>query len=217
MIDKILLKLANIPHSLHLKISPVYNRWYFRTKGIKSGEGIFVSGRVRIVGKGKITIGDNFCMTSGEHINPISSNLQASIYTETPNSIIQIGDNVGMSSTRMWIHDSLTIGNNVQIGACVLLIDTDTHQIDYRLRRNPENEVFKGMTNEEIWKQKLENTKSAPIVIEDDVWIGAHTIVLKGVTIGARSVIGAGSVVTKDIPADCIAAGNPCKVIRYLK
>ena len=99
----------------------------------------------------------------------------------------------------MWIHDKLTIGNNVKIGACVLLIDTDTHPIDYEVRRTSN-----------------EGTKSAPIVIEDDVWIGAHSIVLKGVTIGARSIIGAGSVVTKDIPSDCIAAGNPCKVIRKI-
>lgn len=62
-----------------------------------------------------------------------------------------------------------------------------------------------------------EGTKSAPVVIEDDVWVGAHCIILKGVTIGARSVIGAGSVVTKSIPADCVAAGNPCKVIKNLK
>lgn len=58
-----------------------------------------------------------------------------------------------------------------------------------------------------------DNIKSAPITIEDDVWIGAHCIILKGVTIGARSIIGAGSVVTKSIPPDCIAAGNPCKII----
>ena len=49
------------------------------------------------------------------------------------------------------------------------------------------------------------------------MWIGAQCIVLKGVTIGARSIIGAGSVVTKSIPADCIAAGNPCKVLRRLE
>ncbi len=98
-----------------------------------------------------------------------------------------------MSSTRMWISKGLTIGNNVKIGACVLLIDTDSHPIDYKVRR---------VSNEGV--------KSAPIVIEDDVWIGAHSIVLKGVTIGARSIIGAGSVVTKSIPSDCIAAGNPC-------
>ena len=58
---------------------------------------------------------------------------------------------------------------------------------------------------------------SASIVIEDDVWVGAHSIILKGVTIGARSIIGAGSVVTKSIPADCVAAGNPCKVLKSLK
>ena len=51
-------------------------------------------------------------------------------------------------------------------------------------------------------------------MIEDDVWIGAQSIILKGVTIGARSIIGAGSVVTKSIPSDCIAAGNPCKILK---
>lgn len=58
--------------------------------------------------------------------------------------------------------------------------------------------------------------QSASVTIEDDVWIGANCIILKDVTIGARSVIGAGSVVTKSIPADCIAAGNPCRVIRKI-
>lgn len=55
---------------------------------------------------------------------------------------------------------------------------------------------------------------SAPIIIEDDVMIGTRCIILKGVIIGARSIIAAGSVVTKSIPADCIAAGNPAKVIK---
>lgn len=114
-----------------------------------------------------------------------------------------------MSSTRIWIHDSLTIGNNVNIGACVLIIDTDSHQMDYRMRRRDASEHF---TKEELQA----SIKSAPITIEDDVWIGAHCIILKGVTIGARSIIGAGSVVTKSIPADCIAAGNPCRAIRKI-
>lgn len=59
--------------------------------------------------------------------------------------------------------------------------------------------------------------QSAPVTIGDDVWIGANCIILKGVTIGARSVIGAGSIVTRDIPSDCIAAGTPAKVIKSLK
>ena len=102
-----------------------------------------------------------------------------------------------MSSTRMWVHDSVAIGDNVKFGAYVLIIDTDAHPLDYLARRTSND-----------------GTKFAPIVIEDDVWVGAHSIILKGVTIGARSIIGAGSVVVRSIPADCVAAGNPCKVIK---
>lgn len=104
-----------------------------------------------------------------------------------------------MSSTRMWIHDSVNIGDNVKIGACVLITDTDAHPLDYLARRTSN-----------------EGTKSAPIIIEDDVWVGALSNILKGVTIGVRSIIGVGSVVTRSIPADCVAAGNPCEVIKSL-
>ena len=193
MIDK----LFRIPSVLCLKYSSGYYRWLFRKKGIVFGNNMSVKGRISVIGLGKIVIGDNFCMTSGEHINPISANIQASFFTDSPDAQIRIGDNVGMSSTRIWIHDGLTVGNNVKIGGGVLLIDTDCHPVDYSVRR---------ISNE--------GTCSAPIIIEDDVWIGAQSIVLKGVTIGARSIIGAGSVVTKSIPSDCIAAGNPCKVVK---
>ena len=196
MLDKTL----NISTILRIKLGPVFYRWLFRKKGIVFGKNMSIMGVISVIGSGKIVIGDNFCMTSGEHINPISANLQASFFTDSPNAQIRIGDNVGMSSPRIWIHEELTIGNNVKIGGGVLFIDTDCHPIDYLVRRNSN-----------------EGTCSAPIVIEDDVWIGAQSIILKGVTIGARSIIGAGSVVTKSVPSDCIAAGNPCKVIKTLK
>lgn len=195
MIDKLL----KFPSVLRLKYSTKYYRWLFRKKGIAFGNNMSILGRISVIGSGKIVIGDNFCMTSGEHINPISSNLQASFFTDSPEAQIRIGNNVGMSSPRIWIHKGLTIGDNVKIGGGVLLIDTDCHPVDYVVRRT---------SNEE--------TCSAPIVIKDDVWIGAQCIILKGVTIGARSIIGAGSVVTKDIPSDCIAGGNPCKVLKMM-
>ena len=59
--------------------------------------------------------------------------------------------------------------------------------------------------------------KCKPIIIEDNVWLGINSSVLKGVTIGKNSVIGAGSVVTKNIPANVIAAGNPCRVIKKIE
>lgn len=164
------------------------------------GKNVQIPGKVSwsICG-GQIKIGDNFYFSSGDGVNPIASNLQGAIFLENGASL-KIGNNVGMSSTRMWVHDSVTIGDNVKVGACVLITDTDAHPMNYEVRRTSN-----------------EGTKSAPIVIEDDVWVGAHSIILKGVTIGARSIIGAGSVVTKSIPADCVAAGNPCKVIKTLK
>ena len=163
------------------------------------GKNLQIPGKVSWLIRGaRITIGDNFYLSSGNGVNPIASNLQADVYVE-PGATLTIGNNVGMSSTRLWIHESARIGNNVKIGGCVLITDTDAHPMDYMARRSSN-----------------EGTKSAPVVIEDDVWVGAHCIILKGVTIGARSIIGAGSVVTKSIPADCVAAGNPCRVIKII-
>ena len=171
-----------------------------RTYGAVLGKNIQIPGKVHWLIRGsKVRVGDNLYFSSGDAVNPIGSNLQGAIYVENGASLA-IGNDVGMSSTRMWIHDSIKIGNHVKIGGCVLMTDTDAHPIDFMARRSSN-----------------EGTKSAPIVIEDDVWIGAHSIILKGVTIGARSIIGAGSVVTKSIPADCVAAGNPCRVIKKIK
>lgn len=197
----ILGKLLNIPALVRMRFYPMLNRALLKKKGAVLGRNVQIPGKLNLVisGNNDIGIGDNFYFSSGNGVNPIASNLQGAIYLENGASL-KIGNNVGMSSTRLWIHESARIGNNVKIGGCVLITDTDAHPMDYVARRSSN-----------------EGTKSAPVVIEDDVWIGAHCIILKGVTIGARSVIGAGSVVTKSIPADCVAAGNPCRVIKNLK
>jgi acetyltransferase-like isoleucine patch superfamily enzyme len=64
--------------------------------------------------------------------------------------------------------------------------------------------------------RRMELPQSYPVVIEDHVWIGTKAVILPGVHIGSRAVIGAGSIVTKDIPARCVAAGNPARVLRRL-
>lgn len=197
---KYIIKLLNFSTTLCIKLYPQINRMILKAHGVVFGKNIQIPGKVSWLIRGaRITIGDNFYLSSGNGVNPIASNLQADVYVE-PGATLTIGNNVGMSSTRLWIHESARIGNNVKIGGCVLITDTDAHPMDYVARRSSN-----------------EGTKSAPVVIEDDVWVGAHCIILKGVTIGARSIIGAGSVVTKSIPADCVAAGNPCKVIKLLK
>ena len=91
---------------------------------------------------------------------------------------------------------AITIGDRVQIGPAVQLLAAD-HPLDVATRAS-----------------KLENGR--PIAIEDDAWIGGGAIVVPGVTIGRGSVVGAGSVVTRNVPAGVVAAGNPCRVIRDL-
>ena len=194
---------------LRIKFYRIFNRWFFRQRGIVYGNNMIAYNKVYLTGnrKGKITIGNYFYLTSGDAINPICRNIRACIHLGSPKASITIGNHVGMSSPCIWIQTKLTIGNYVNIGGNCLILDTDTHQIDYLARR--------GQKAANLDDPKT-TVQTAPVTIEDDVWIGANCIILKGVTIGARSVIGAGSVVTKSIPADCIAAGNPCRVIKAL-
>ncbi len=95
---------------------------------------------------------------------------------------------------------SVIIGDRVIVGANTTIVDTDFHPLQPSNRQVEPNAGF-----------------SAPVVIDDDIFIGMNCLVLKGVHIGKGSVIGAGSVVTGDIPSGVIAAGNPARVIRRLE
>lgn len=148
----------------------------------------------------QLTIGDNLHYSSGWNINALCANRCGSIYA-TENAKIQNGNNCGMSSSILWSHKSIIIGNNVKLGGNSIIIDTDSHNLNRLKRRNGYSDTVEAQS----------------VCIEDDVLIGMNSVILKGVTIGARSIIGANSVVTKNIPPDCIAAGNPARVIKYLK
>ena len=125
----------------------------------------------------------------------------------TPEARIEIGNNVGMSSTCIWAKQLVRIGNNVNIGGDCIILDNDVHPLNYLKRRNSYIE----RTNREEY---LSEIPTSPVIIDDDVWIGARCQILKGVHIGAKSIIAAGSIVTKDVPANVVAGGNPCKVIK---
>jgi len=157
---------------------------------------------IMVAAKAKgITIGANFAMNNGIGHNPIGCPQPCSFFVDN-NSEIIIGDNVGISQTALISHCSIRIGNNVKIGGGTCIYTTDFHSLDASIRASKED-------------QKHRVCK--PVVIEDNVFIGAHSIILKGVTIGMNSIIGAGSVVTKSIPANQIWAGNPAKFIRDIK
>ncbi len=199
----LLLNICAILH--HFKI--LVWLWFLN---VKHGKNVRIYGKLYIHGQGKVNIGDDFVFTSGDAINPISRNIRGALYTMTPNARIEIGDRVGISSACIWAKELVKIGNDVNIGGDCIIIDNDAHPIDYMKRRRS----FAQEKGEEMFFK--EDVPSVPVYIEDDVWIGARCQILKGVHIGARSIIGAGSVVTRSIPSDVIAGGNPCKVIRKL-
>ncbi len=143
-----------------------------------------VYGRPRINNFGEIVIGNKFRYLS----NTVTSEMVA-----YRGGRIEIGDNVFVNyGTSFSAHQLVRIGNDCQIGSYVCLMDNDYHRIEDRTQLS----------------------ESIPIILGNNVWLGVRVIVLKGVTIGENSVIGSGSVVTKDVPPNCVAAGMPAKVIR---
>ena len=124
---------------------------------------------------------------------------------------IAIGKNCYVGDgTRIWSGASINIGDHVLIAHNVSIFDNLTHPMGWRDRRDH----FVAITT--TGHPVLADLGDRPVVIENDVWIGAHALVLRGVTIGARSVVAAGAVVTRDVAADTLVAGNPAKPIRQL-
>ncbi len=121
---------------------------------------------------------------------------------------IYIGNNVSVNMNCTFVDcNKITVGDNVLIASNVQLY-TATHPVELSERLAPD------------WNPQSEEyfcrTYALPIIIGDGCWLGGGVIVLPGVTIGRGAVIGAGSVVTKDIPENSLAVGNPCRVIRKL-
>lgn len=149
---------------------------------------------------GILKIGKNFTLNSRKASNLVGITNRASFQIINEGRI-EIGDNCGFTSTVLSSRKLIKIGNNVLIGGNVRIYDHDYHSLNYLNRRNS--------------KLDAQNVKTSEVIIEDDVFIGTNSIILKGVKIGARSVIGAGSVVSlKSIPSDSIVAGNPAKIIK---
>jgi acetyltransferase-like isoleucine patch superfamily enzyme len=149
----------------------------------------------------KISIGHKFRMNNGLLNNKIGRQ-QPCFFVVTKEGKLTIGDNVGISATAIVCWNQIEMGNNVRIGGGTVIYDTDFHSLDFE-DRIPFPEI-------------RDHVITSPIFIKENVFIGAHCTVLKGVTIGKNSIIGACSVVTKDIPENEVWGGNPAKFIRSL-
>lgn len=176
------------------------NNVQLHRKNVSYGKNLTLNGILHIHGtKGKIKIGDNVTITSSDDINP-TSGFSSSHLRIINQGIIEIGDNVGISNSCITSQCGITIEQWVQIGSGVKIIDTDFHSIFVENRQSKENDI----------------PEFKPITIKKGAFIGMCSLILKGVTIGEGAVIGAGSVVTCDIPPYEIWAGNPAKKIKSI-
>ena len=155
--------------------------------------------RIQTRTRGSIRIGTHFSANSHWRYNTVGIFQPVTLKTVTYEATIAIGRNVGVSGCTISAAERIVIEDDVLIGAGCLIADSDFHPIAYADR------------------DISEKTLNAPVHICAGAFIGARSIVLKGVTIGRGSVIGAGSVVTRDIPPGVIAAGNPARVIRQIE
>lgn len=122
---------------------------------------------------------------------------------------IVVGDRCFVGRSNFICHTRITIDNDVIISWGVTIVDHNSHSL---LAIDRSVDVKNWASGLKDWK----NVTCSPVHIKEKAWIGFNVIILKGVTIGCGAIIGAGSVVTKDIPPYCVAAGNPARVIREL-
>lgn len=175
------------------------NKVRFLLNKIKFNKTIRVLGDIELYNLGVITIDRNVTIVSYSMFNLLSQGIPNVIRCEKK-AIIYIGENVGISSSCIWAYSKIEIGKNTNIGAQCIIMDSDAHPL------NSEDRIH----------DKLDKIQSEPIIIGDNVFIGTRVTILKGVSIGNNVIIGAGSLVCKSIPPNCIAAGNPCKVIKSI-
>lgn len=169
--------------------------------GAKFSTSLKVNGilKVHITRKGIVNIGKNLNINSGKNHNIIGRQQKTIFWIDGE---LKIGNNTGMSSTAIICRHRVSIGNNVTIGGNTVIYDTDFHSL------NPLDRLIRS--------KDLKNTKKGTVIIEDNVFIGAHSTILKGVRISKNSIVGACSVVSKNIPPNEIWAGNPIKFLKKI-
>jgi acetyltransferase-like isoleucine patch superfamily enzyme len=156
-----------------------------------------INGIIMLHNEGRIRLGSGVTFNCSRKSNYVGLTKPCSIFVGKGAEVL-IGDNSGMSGVSLFASCRIQIGRNVLIGGNTWIWDTDFHPLDSRDRR----------TND---KSKI---AILPVEIEDDAFIGANVIICKGVSVGTKSIIGAGSVVTKSVPPLQVWAGNPARYIR---
>jgi carbonic anhydrase/acetyltransferase-like protein (isoleucine patch superfamily) len=180
---------------LALRLLTLAGRFWLRMHGISPGAGGWVHGlpMLRLAPGSSVEIGSDVTLNSTSRFNPLAPARRLALITNSSRARIVIADRAGLSNCVLSCYEEIRIGADSMIGAECLVIDSDFHGLPLG-------------QNKAVLTARVEIGRS--------VFIGTRSIILKGVRIGDGAVIGAGSVVCSDIPAGCVVAGNPAKVIK---
>jgi len=189
-----------LSHSVSMWICTVLTKGYWKSIGVILGKECKFFGLpiIQLSRRGKMVVGSRVKFVSRFRSNMVGLMTPCTIQLMSDGHL-EIGDDSGFSGVVISCRDKITIGSRVKVGGNVRIFDHDYHSLDYEVRSSSED---------------FKRAKSCPIHIGDDVFIGTNAIVLKGAMIGARSIIGAGAVVSGSVPEDSIVVGNPAEVIR---
>lgn len=177
----------------------IHNFFVLKTHGIRYGSGLKINGRICLHSNGNVKIGHHVTINSSLESNPIGGDAKTFINVHKGAKLI-IGNNVGMSNSTIYCTQEIIISDHVAIGGSCKIYDTNFHSIYYKDRCLDGNI----------------NIPKAAVFIGKGCWLGASVTILKGVKIGEYSVIGAGSVVAKNIPPNQVWAGNPARFIKMI-
>jgi acetyltransferase-like isoleucine patch superfamily enzyme len=151
---------------------------------------------ISVAPRSRLVLGDGVCLASATRANPLACFQPCVLRTLAPDAELILGPKVGISGTVLCAGLRIIIGEGSIFGSGAMVIDNDFH--------SPEGQ----------WGWKVEYRANArPIVIGRGCFIGARAIIMKGVTLGDRVIVGAGSIVTRDVPDGHIAVGNPARII----
>jgi len=173
---------------LLIKIISYYSKLKYRfSSRVEFGKGVIANTRLRISGPGKVIIGDDVNLWS--FAEPVE------LQTYSKDAVIRIGNGCRLNGTTIQARELVEVGEDCML-ASVIIMDNDFHHVD-PVRRRDKSEI-----------------PCRPVRIGRNVWIAGQAAVLKGVTIGDNSVVGFRAVVTKEVPANVVVAGNSAKVVK---
>lgn len=174
----------------------------YSNRNLVLGKGVVFKGFpiIEISNGGRIEIADSVTINSSNRGYHLNMHSPVKLFADRKGALIKIGKASRIHGTCIHAYESISIGERCLIAANCQMFDGNGHDL-----------IFEGISSRIYTKGS-----SIPIIIEDDVWVGANTIILPGVKIGRGSVIGAGSVVCKSIPSMVLAAGNPARVIKEI-